>query len=201
MTRLSTLLEELAKKGVVQAQVAAAVGLTPQFLSDIKHGRRILSESIAHRLSERYQVDFEWLLGREADSLTGSMFGPPPGSALWLPLFPWPIQGEPQMHPDWDGSYFHIPAIAAPKLASALQPYILRYGNLDVDGRLRKGDLVLVSQSPNESAPIAVVREARKCFLARHKGQDWVRLANGKSLSADSVVVGHCLGVLWSALD
>ncbi len=200
MGNVNTLLEQLANKGFTQAQVAEAVGLTPQFLSDIKMGRRPLTEQVARRVSERYQVELEWLMGREAGSLTSGMFGPPPESGQWLPVFPHPIEGEPQLHPAWEGSFVHVPAIATPKLAAALQPYVLRFRNSDVNGRLHKNDLVLISQSPNESAQIVVVRQGRKCFLARRKDRNWVRLANGKSLTARSVV-GHCLGVLWSALD
>jgi hypothetical protein len=118
-------------------------------------------------------------------------------------VLPHPVEGEQRLHPAWDGFFVHAPAIAAPKLASALHPYVLRYRNPDVDRRLYRNDRVLISQSPNETAQIVVVREGRKCFLARRKGKgrNWIRLANGKSLAADSVVVGHCLGVLWSALD
>jgi transcriptional regulator with XRE-family HTH domain len=54
MSRLSTLLEKLASKGFSQAQVAEVVGLTPQFLSDIKCGRRPLTDAVARRLSEHF---------------------------------------------------------------------------------------------------------------------------------------------------
>jgi transcriptional regulator with XRE-family HTH domain len=49
MSRLTTLLEELASKGFSQAQVAEAVGITPQFLSEIKCGGRPVSDPIARR--------------------------------------------------------------------------------------------------------------------------------------------------------
>jgi transcriptional regulator with XRE-family HTH domain len=199
--RLTELLEKLGREGFNQSQVAGAVGLTPQYLSDIRHSHRPLSELVARRLADRFQVDYRWLLAREVRRPQTELGSPSvPDANAWLPVVPHPVEGEPRVHPRWDGTYVQVPAIAAPLLALALHPYVLRFGHNDVEGRIHKHDLVVISQSPSKSAEISVVRSGNKCFLARRKGRRWVRLANRRELGSDCVVVGHCLGIAWSAL-
>ena len=94
-----------------------------------------------------------------------------------------------------------MPASAAPKLATAIQPYVLRFDNNDVERRRHKNDLILVSQSPNESAQMVVVRTGKICLLCRRKNRYWVRLATGQRTTGEGAVGGHCVGVLPSALD
>jgi hypothetical protein len=123
-----------------------------------------------------------------------------PSTGVWLPVFSHPVEGEPRNVPNWDGSHVEVSSVAAAKLAQAVQPYVLRFGHSDRQGRLRRGDLILISQSPGVSAELKVVRFRRKCFLARQVNGKWIRAATGKALPGESVVVGHCVGVLWSAL-
>ena len=123
------------------------------------------------------------------------------GGGDWLPVVSHPIEGNPRVHPKWEGYYVHVPTIAASRLALAENPYVLRYRENDVEGRLHKNDLVLVSQSTNASAEISVVLVGKKCCLARRQGRGWGRVANRQRLGTDCVLVGHCLGVLWSALS
>jgi hypothetical protein len=55
-------------------------------------------------------------------------------------------------------------------------------GHDDIRGRLRKNDIVLISQSPSPDAEIFVVRNKKKLFLARRHEESWERVATGKSL-------------------
>ena len=74
MVKTIAFLEQLQKNGLTQAQIAAAVGLSPQFLSDVMKGRRPLTELVARRIGERFHVDYRRVLGDKAPrmiALTG----------------------------------------------------------------------------------------------------------------------------------
>ena len=201
--RLNDLLETLGRQGLTQAQVAAKAGLPVQYLSDIKHERRPMTELVARRIGDEFDVNFQWLMG-----ISNSMADPKPrvaasiaSSSVWLPLLPHPIEGEPRGHPKWDGAGVDIAGAAAAKLVLAQQPYILRFGHKDIEGRLRQGDLILISQAPNRDAEISVVRHRRKSFLARPNDDGtWSRVADGSRRPSDCEIAGHCLGIVWSSL-
>ena len=203
--RVLELLRLLGEKGHKQQEIAAQAGLPVQQLSDIKHGRRKITELVARRLGHAFHVNFQWLTGS-----SDSMDPPAPVVALaatsssggiWLPLHPHPVEGDPRLVPDWDGSGTEVFAAALPKLAQAQWPYVLVFNHDDVEGRLRKGDRVLISQSVNPKAEISVIRQGRKCFLARPQADGtWRRVANDVSLAASCRSVGHCLAVIWSPL-
>ncbi len=196
------LIEQLIKQDFSQAQIAGAAGISPQYLSDIRCGRRPLTELVARRIGEKFLVDYRSLLGQEnRGPQPGLGSGPSTIAGEWLPVFPQPIEGDPIRHPRWEGTYVQVPTMAAPKLIGAVHPYVLRFRRNDIEGRLHRNDLVLISQSPKESAQIVVVRTGKKCFLCRRKGRRWVRVAERQVLLGAFDVVGHCVGVLWSALD
>lgn len=195
-------IEQLIEQGFSQAEIAGAAGVSPQYLSDIRCFRRPLTELIARRIGERFSVDFRLLMGQESRGpQPGLAAGPSTLAGEWLPVFPQPIEGDPIRHPRWEGTYVQVPAMAAPKLVGAVHPYVLRFRSDDIEGRLHKNDLVLISQRPKESAQIVVVRTGKKCFLCRRKAAEWLRVANGQVLTGACEVVGHCVGILWSALD
>ncbi len=81
-----------------------------------------------------------------------------------------------------------------------LKPYVLKFGAKDVQGRLLKDDLILVSQEVSDHAKIFVIKLGRKLVLARRSGETFVRLADGKTPRGPCVEVGHCVGVVWAAL-
>lgn len=198
------LLDLLSGQGMTQVKVASKAGLPAQYLSDIKQGRRPMTELVARRLGEEFDVNFQWLLGT-----SGTMENPKPhssasptGSNLWIPLFPHPIAGEPRAHPDWDGAGVEVAGAAAARLLRAKFPYVLQYGHDDIEGRLQQGDLILVSQAPVGDTEISVISYRKKSFLARRSDKGgWIRVANGKELSADCPIAGHCIGIIWSSLS
>lgn len=201
--RLTDLLDRLAQEGLSQQQVASRANLPPQYLSDIKCGRRPITELVARRLGDEFDVNYAWLLGTSNNpELPGSESGHSAASPAgnWLPLVRYPIEGEPRTHPVWDGTLVEISGIAAAKLVSAKLPYVLCFGKKDVRGRLQKNDLVLISQSLLPEAEISVVRFKNKLFLARQSGESWERVANGQRLPLDCPAVGHCVGLLWRSL-
>ncbi|MCA9125191.1 MAG: helix-turn-helix transcriptional regulator [Planctomycetaceae bacterium] len=201
--RLSDLLESLAERGLNQAQVAVKAGLPPQYVSDIKRSRRPMTELVARRLGEEFDVNFQWLMG-----ISNSMENPTPhastataNSTVWLPLFSHPIEGEPRQHPTWNGAGVEIAGVAAGRIGLTRYPYVLQFGHNDVQGRLRQGDLILISQLQRDEAEIHVVSYRKKSFLARaNKDGSWSRVANDNNLPGDCPITGHCIGIVWSAL-
>ena len=86
---------------------------------------------------------------------------------VWLPVFSNPVSGEPRTLPGWDGSSVEVVGAAAAKALSAQQPYVLRLGADDRRSRLRKNDLILISQAHDADAEIQVLKLRGNLFLAR----------------------------------
>jgi transcriptional regulator with XRE-family HTH domain len=203
--RVVELLRLLAQKGLKQQEIAGQAGLPVQYLSDIKKGRRRVTELVARRLGQAFQVNFQWLTGSsdalEPQSPGVTLAAVSPGGGFWLPMHPHPVEGEPRLLPSWDGSGTEVSGAALAKLAQARWPYVLVFGHDDIDKRLRKGDRVLISQSVSQNAEISVVKRGKKLFLARPQADGtWRRAANGDSLEASCPAVGHCLAIIWSPL-
>jgi hypothetical protein len=104
-----------------------------------------------------------------------------------------PIAGEPREHPRWNGAYTELSGVAAAKAAQVVQPYVLQLGHGDREGRLRKGDLVLVSQATAVNAKLSIVRSGKKILLARKKCAKWLLVATGEPLRGVCDVTGHCV--------
>lgn len=201
--RFNDLLEPLLEQGFTQAQIATKVGIPPQYFSDIKRGERPVTELIARRLGEEFNFNYRWLMGTSdsMETLTPPSTTKTAGNTIWLPLFPFPIEGEPRQNAKWNGAGVELAGVAAGKIGLARYPYILQFGHNDVQGRLKQGDLILISQAPNSDAEIHVVNYRKKSFLARaNKDGSWSRVANGNKLPSDCPATGHCIGIVWSAL-
>ena len=156
---------------------------------------------MARRIAETYSVDYRMLRVGSARGLSFEGVTRQTGAGIFLPVLPHPIVVDPCSHPKWDGSLFQVPSFVLAEVSRAHWPYILKFGRSDTEGRLRKADLILMSQTPGDRKKIVVVSVSkhRKCFLARWREKRWVTVADGKSYP-DAEVVGHCIGVLWSAL-
>jgi transcriptional regulator with XRE-family HTH domain len=202
--RLADLLAELEREGLSQQQVALRAGLPPQYISNIKHGHRPMTELVARRLAAEFACKYEWLLGTSElkQDLPGSLG--PHVSAVRLPILPHPIEGEPHTSPHWDGGLLELAGVALAQLPLLKQPYVLRFGRNDVRERLCKGDLVLVSQGADERAEIWVVKHRGKLFLARRGAAAWERLAGDAKqptmLPLTCPVAGFAVGIVWASL-
>lgn len=193
--RLNDFLKLFSERGVTQVQIAGRAAVPVSYLSDVKQGRRPMTELLARRLADEFDVNYRWLMGMES-----SMARPRIGA--WVPIFSHPIEGEPRAHPKWNGMGLEIAGAAVAKLVVAVQPYVLRFGHNDVEGRLCRGDLVLISQTPNPGAEISVVCHRKKSFLARsHKRNgSWTRIATREKLPGECPIIGHCMGIVWASL-
>jgi transcriptional regulator with XRE-family HTH domain len=200
--RFKNFVEFLGEQGFTQTQIATKAGFPPQYLSDIKRDRRPVTELVARRLGEAFDVNFEWLLGISDSRETSGVGTAGTESGVFLPLLPHPIEGEPRTHPKWDGACFEVTGFALAKLSVAKLPYILRFGHDDTQGRLRCKDLILISQVSLPEAEIHVVRTGKKSRLARKGPQGgFICIADGSEIpSEDALVTGHCVGIVWASL-
>lgn len=201
--RLIELLDDLANQGYSQAAVATGVGIQPQYISDIKRGARPMTELVARRLADAFPpLNHEWLLGlTDLRDVGSNSLSEVVGDGVWLPLFEHPIQGDPHGHIDWNGSPMEVAGTAAARIQHLHMPYLLRFGHHDFEKRIRKKDILLMSQRVDPKASIQVVRYRKKLFLARkHDRGTWIRAANGDELSDRCPVVGHAVGIVWGDL-
>lgn len=76
-----------------------------------------------------------------------------------------------------------------------------RGGRNDHAGRLRKDDLLLISQNTDDTAEIHVVRIRRGLYPARRIDEGvWQRVAEKATVRDDLEIVGHVMGIVWAAL-
>lgn len=198
LQRLRQLLDELRSQGLSQQQIAQRANIPAAYLSQIKHGDRDITELVARRLGDEFDLDFEWLLGRSAVPQR-----PKAGLAgIWVPLFHEPIEGEPQTHPAWDGASVQVAGPAAARVSLAPRAYVLRFTGPDAEARLHTGDLVLIAQLAAEAAEIQVVRHRGRLRLARRSPDGrWRHVGDGRSMPTGCVPVGHIVAVIWSDLS
>jgi transcriptional regulator with XRE-family HTH domain len=202
--RFSQVLDALEKQGLSQREIAMRACVPPQYFSDVKLGRRSLSELFARRLGEEFDVDHIWLM-----TGTGSMKRPRAWTAdaetkrsMLIPILNQPIAGEPRQAPHWDGSLVELAGPAIPATAAAIMPYALRLADNDLSGRLKKGDIILISQSDGGAHDLAVLRKADALVLAwRKRGpKRYVSLQTGKPLAGDPEILGNGTAILWAPL-
>jgi len=202
--RLKQVFAELADRGITQRQAAIDLNMPPQYLSDVKNGHRNLTEQFARRIAEHYAVSFAWLVSGEGSKNTprfDGVGGTTKTDTVMLPVLSEPIEGNPAESVAWDGSKLKVSGAAASMAARASQPYVLRIASDDVDGRLQKYDLVLVSQESTDSATIEVVQHRGRIILARRdENGEWKSLETGRRISTKARVVGRCLGIVWATL-
>lgn len=202
--RFVKLLEILDRQGIAQSEVARRTDVPPQYLNDVKAGRRSLSERFARRIQDEFGFDYQWLLGRHGSMEVQRVdqgTGPANARRVWLPVFAHPIEGDPCTAAAWDGSSVEIAGVAAIRVLQAERPYALRLGVDDRHQRLCRGDLLLVSQALNKNAKIQVIRSGQKSYLARHlENGEWECLNKENIVGGKAIVIGHVLGILWGAL-
>jgi transcriptional regulator with XRE-family HTH domain len=206
--RLEKLLAALEAQGNSQGEVAKRLSVPAPYLSDVKNGRRPVTELLAGRFHKEYGVEPHWLLGSAGSMDVPPLDGPPASGdsrKVWLPVLGQPISGDPTRARKWDGSCIELAGVAAVRVLFADRPYVLRLGVDDRAGRLRRGDLVLISQAADDEAEIQVLKtsgKSGKMFLARRDAEGgWQRLSRiDDQIVGEPLVVGHCLGVVWSKL-
>jgi transcriptional regulator with XRE-family HTH domain len=204
-SRFRQILDSLLAQGTTQQAIAAAVGVPPQYLSDLKLARKNVTELFARRLAEGYRFDYGWLMTGEGHPPQFLTPGIPESvstrTPVRLPIFDHPICGPPEKAPEWDGSLVELSGAAAAQASTASMPYIVRFAKKDTEGRLWPEDLVLVSQCVNAKADIHVVQYRRRCYFARRTPNGtYCRIATDQLLGPEAEPVGHCVGIVWGLL-
>ncbi len=202
--RLNQLLGQLAERGLSQRRIAADLGLPGNYVSDLKNGHREVQEWFAHSFGRVYGVSPQWLLTGEGDMQQVKIGAPSSkAAALLLPVLSLPFIGEPRQAPAWDGAVVELTGRPAAAAGAATQPYVLRAARGDQSGRIRGGDLLLVSQSPAEPPPpgaYVIARQRGRLQLAQVAARGLVSAESGQALGPAAEVVARCVGIVWAAL-
>jgi len=83
----------------------------------------------------------------------------------------------------------------------AVDPYVLQLGHGDRDGRLRIGDLILISQAAESEASLAIVRgDGFLRLVRRSRSGRWRDVESGDPISDEPEVVGRCVALVWRSL-
>lgn len=204
--RLKQALRKIAREqGLTQKQIAARLGIPPQYLSDLKHRRRAIAELLARRFGHEFRVRHEWLLHgeepAELPSAAGAADSGVPQSSVFLPILRRPCVGDPLGSPFWERSNLELTGPAAAAAGHCIRPYVLRVDNDERGGRLRRGNLLLVSQAVNANSHYQIVVHRRRPRLARLVAGHRLRLLEGGDPLPDSARrAGHGRGLVWAVL-
>lgn len=196
-SRLNELLARLARQGFTQQAVATQAGVPNSYISDIKAGRRNLSELFARRLGEEFNENYQWLLGL-SDVQNAPQIAERSGQLAAVGEL---LEGSLQHSACWDGSFVAISPAVQQRAALASNPYLLRLNHADTAGRLRAGDLILISQTVNPAAEVQVVKQQQKLLLARQIAEHgWQAVNPQVELTGQADAIGHCVGIVWGQL-
>ena len=200
--RLTQVLAQLAERGVKQSAIACELNVPPQYVSDLRHGRRNLSEPFARRFAEAYRVSASWLLLGEGPRDLPDLAAPGAQSdgACLLPVLSSPDEGDPRHSPHWDGGLLALAGAAAAAAARAKLPFVLRIEGDSPSGRLRKNDLILCCQGPRDDAAFVIVRAAGTAVLAEAAGKDRYKAVASGRLIPGAEPIGHGIGIVWAPL-
>lgn len=207
--RVAQFMEKLADRAIPQQEIADRTGMSRQWISDVRNGRRKVTELFARRLVEEFgaqvPVSYAWLMGETPKTSGGPVVNPSlptENDRLMLPIVSSPIQGSPLKNPKWNGSFVEVVGAAAVSAFHATDPYVLKFNAEDRLGRLAKNDLLLMSQDVSETASIVVIKDEKKFWLVRRNPEGgWERVArNAEEVSKSARPVGHCLGIIWAPL-
>jgi transcriptional regulator with XRE-family HTH domain len=205
--RLKEVLLKVAREhGLSQKEIAARLGIPPQYLSDLKHNRRAVAELLARRFGQEFRIRHRWLLSGE-----GPMEAPPVQAGttggrggrdiVRLPVLGEPHVGNPLKSPSWDRSHIELTGPASAVARGCSQPYVLCVHCDERVGRLRKGDLILVSQAEDTGSRYQIVVHQKRPRLARLGRDRRLRLLQGGDPLPDhDRKVGHVPGLVWGAL-
>ena len=109
--------------------------------------------------------------------------------------------GDPLKSRFREPSHFELTGPAAIAAKHCARPYVLRVEHDGKGGRLRRGNLVLVSQTPDANSRYQIVVHRRLPRLVRLGGDRRLHLLDGGDpLSDNARRVGQCCGIVWAAL-
>jgi hypothetical protein len=211
--------------GVKQTDIAAALGISRQAVTDMGAGRRRFTRTMADRLiamgeSEPWKnelveaiqslfVDKEIPLPPCDSGVPAAVSPRRAGGSITLPVLTAPLRGDPpQAKADVKG-YLAIPPELAVQATESLKPYVLIIDFDDKEGRLRRGDHVLVLQDGKRECEIQIIEFRGALRLARRSrqgadvaaGAGWILLDSGRMVSVSGAArVGCVVGIVLALL-
>jgi transcriptional regulator with XRE-family HTH domain len=198
--RLAYTLSRLIERGQTQRQIASALNVPPQYLSDVKNGHRTITEPFLRRIAEVYRVSFDWLMDGEGPESV-PQFDAAHGTAtsgVILPVLTVPAEGDPGISSDWDGSQIIVAGAPAVIASRAKWPYVLRYEGEDGTRRLANGDLLLITEAGEAPSELMIVKAGRTLRLARHDQGQWYSLDANPRVLKRLKLVGAVRGIVWA---
>jgi transcriptional regulator with XRE-family HTH domain len=203
--RFSEFLASAKQHGMSQTKVAARLDVPRQYVTNVKNGDRVFTESFARRVAEEFDVDHLWLLNGTGSMQRPSLFTQPkvPAGAdsTVLPLLTELVSGEPRRSSAWDGAVVSINGPAVYLVGDAVHSYVYRVSDDDSSGRLKRGDLVLICQGEPQDSPstLALLAVGERPTLAWSTDDGrWKSTRTGRVVSAESEAIGYCLGIVWA---
>lgn len=199
--RLRALLEQLAEQGISQQQIARQLNVPASYLSDVKLGRKTLTDTFGRFFCSEFGVGLDWLLDGVGPQTKPQLSSPPDAAKsaqVMLPVLSELIQGNPEDSPAWDGSRVEVAGVAAARALRADHPYVLKSPVDDKLGRIKKNDLLLIDQNASEEATLLVVLDVRELHLARRTQRGYQAVESGRAMRAAATPVGACLGIIWA---
>lgn len=198
--RVKTLTKLILEEGISQVELAKRVGVKPQYLSDVKNGRKPLTDNFAYQLGRKMGKKWQVLLGVSPvpQHLVGNE-----GflTIIKLPVLSVPISGDPKKSKSWDSSFIEISGNVIPLIEQAENPYILRIPHTCTDDRLWPDDMVLIDQSPSNAAKYIIVENKGTLTLAKRTDEGIKNLADGTLLEEDELQqIGHIVTILMGRL-
>lgn len=200
--RLAQVLDHLKREGLKQGRVAIELSVPQNYLSDLKHERRVITEPFARMLSGQFGVSYTWFWAGEGRAQLPRIRteGTRPEHSVMLPILSQLHEGPPRQAEIWDGSLLELCGRSAEEASKAANPYILRVSTDDITNWLPGHSLLLISQDRLRPSGMAVVRSQGKLLLARKDGQRWINIRTGRQTPAKAEIIGHALGIVWAPL-
>jgi transcriptional regulator with XRE-family HTH domain len=195
------MLEQLAEQGITQQQVARRLNVPASYLSDVKLGRKTLSDTFARFFCAEFGVGLDWLLdgvGPQAKPQLASQPVAGTSGQVMLPILSELIQGDPQDFPAWDGSRVEVAGAAAARAKRAHQPYVVRSPINDRLGRIQQNDLLLIDQNASELASVVVLLDRQQLTLVRPTEGGYQAVESGRAIRTKASPVGVCVGIVWA---
>ena len=226
---VSLLFDKLKQNfGINQAQVADILSISRQKVADMKAGRRRFTRKMGDSLADAFKNEpwGDWLkavmdtlfAGPETEStFTANLSAAPaldessPASTpalspqsrkkpLALPVLTAPWRGDPKDSPNNTPRHVTLPDDLAIQTAEAINPYVLVLDFDSRDGRLRRGDWVLVIQDPDRETEVEIIECHGALRLARRGKHRRLSMPPGDAdipdsawvlLDSGTVIPGH----------
>lgn len=202
-SQLTTIYSEMvASIGLTGREIARLSGTRPQYISDIKRRQRPLSHEMFMRTLVGLYGDYKWLISGNLPLDTQRivklypLIAKPDGPIMPLPVFNRPFMGPKMTAEDWDGTFVCVTSPVKEQAQNMREPYILHLPFDDKAGRLRKGDYLLINQTPSADTNYALIKSGWGVKLVRKSPQGFEDVENGETRDPSSVQVIGCVVML-----